>query len=457
MDTHPAGKYDTASHHYHKADGTGALCVECHMPESTYMMIDPRRDHSFKIPRPDLSLKYGTPNNCTRCHLDRADIAQDRPHGPLDYQEWIAAARNGDGEVRRALREIDQWSMDWMLKWYGDKWTQQPEYASTFAAAWSDDPNAVRSLTDIARDKQAPAMIRATAVNDLGRFHLDDEARETATRALKDPSPQVRAAALATLEPLVRRISNLVRGLHAPDPLVRAEARRQLGTLPKRSLLKDLKPLLSDPSRLVRTDAARLLMTLPKEEFSTDEEREALGKAFDELVVSLEANSDQSGAHTTLASIYEQAGMWRKAIDCYRKAIYVQGDVVGPRSNLAALLDQLGKQAEAKQLRREELKLLERDVRLLKESGQENAPLLYRLGMSLYLHDRFDEAERALRRAFELEPQTPEFAAALALFCEKFERWDEAISYCRKYLELQPQDRQYQQLLRKLERRAGEE
>jgi predicted CXXCH cytochrome family protein len=456
MDTHPAGKYDTASHHYHKADGTGALCVECHMPESTYMMVDPRRDHSFKVPRPDLSLKYGTPNNCTRCHLDRAEIAQDRPHGPLDYQAWIAAAREGDEEARQALREIDQWSVDWMLKWYGDKWTQQPEYASTFTAAWADDPAAVRGLADLARDKQAPAMIRATAVHDLSRFPLDDEVLQTTLRSLKDPSPQVRAAAIATLEPIIRRLSTLLHGLRASDPNVKAEARRQLASVPKRSLLRALKPLLCDPSRLVRTDAARLLATLPAGEFSSAEQ-EALEKDFKELVVSLDANSDQAGAHTTLASIYEQSGKWRKAVDCYRKAIFVQGDVVGPRSNLAALLDQLGEKDEAKQLRREELKLLERDVRLLKESGQENAALLYRLGMSLYLHDRFDEAEQALRRAFELEPQTPDFAAALTLFYEKFERWDEAITYCRKYLELHPHDRQYEQVLKNLERRAGQE
>jgi len=456
MDTHPAGKYDTASHHYHKADGTGALCVECHMPESTYMMVDPRRDHSFKVPRPDLSLKYGTPNTCTRCHLDRAKIAADRPHGPLDYQAWLLAARNGDEEVRRALREIDQWSMDWMIEWYGDDWTTQPEHASTLAAAWADEPAAVRGLADLARDKQAPPMIRATAVHEFGRFHLNDELRQTTLRALRDPSPQVRAAAIATLEPMVRRISALLHALQAPDPNVRAEARRQLAVLPQNSVLRDLKPMLSDPSRLVRTDAARILAALPAGEFSTDEEREALENAFAELVVSLEANSDQSGAHTTLASIYEQSGKWRKAVECYRKAIYVQDDVVGPRTNLAALLDQMGEHDEATQLRREELKLLQRDVRLLKESGQENAGLLYRLGMSLYLHDRFDEAERALRRAHELEPQTPDFAAALALFCEKFERWDEAITYCRKYLELQPQDRQYQQLLKNLERRASE-
>jgi tetratricopeptide (TPR) repeat protein len=32
------------------------------------MGVDDRRDHSFKIPRPDISQAYNTPNACTKCH-----------------------------------------------------------------------------------------------------------------------------------------------------------------------------------------------------------------------------------------------------------------------------------------------------------------------------------------------------------------------------------------------------
>jgi hypothetical protein len=50
---HPASKYDTPQHHHHKDGSTGASCVECHMPATTYMNVDPRRDHGFRVPRPD--------------------------------------------------------------------------------------------------------------------------------------------------------------------------------------------------------------------------------------------------------------------------------------------------------------------------------------------------------------------------------------------------------------------
>ena len=47
-------------------------CASCHMPSKKFMGIDSRRDHSFVIPRPDYSQKYGTPNSCTSCHQDKS-------------------------------------------------------------------------------------------------------------------------------------------------------------------------------------------------------------------------------------------------------------------------------------------------------------------------------------------------------------------------------------------------
>ncbi len=213
-------------------------------------------------------------------------------------------------------------------------------------------------------------------------------------------------------------------------------------------------PLLDDPHRLVRTEAARLLAALPDGEFSADE-RAARDRALGEFRTSLTVNSDQAGSHMALGEIYEAAGKYGLAAAAYRQAIHVQDAVVGPRTNLAALLDRIGRtkddEQEAKDLRREELDLMERDVKLLKESGVEDAGLLYRYGMSLYLNKRTDDAEVALRRALELEPTEPQFVAALALLYKELKRWDEAITYCQRYLQLRPNDPGYHQLLRELE------
>ena len=64
---HNAAAFDTEQHHFHKPGSKGAQCVECHMPSNTYMVVDPRRDHSIRVPRPDLSPTLGSPNACTGC------------------------------------------------------------------------------------------------------------------------------------------------------------------------------------------------------------------------------------------------------------------------------------------------------------------------------------------------------------------------------------------------------
>ncbi len=71
LQCHGAEVYQVKSHHQHEESSTGAQCVNCHMPTTRYMGVDDRRDHSFKIPRPDISAKFNTPNACTSCHQDK--------------------------------------------------------------------------------------------------------------------------------------------------------------------------------------------------------------------------------------------------------------------------------------------------------------------------------------------------------------------------------------------------
>ncbi|MBC7183590.1 MAG: hypothetical protein H5U30_08490, partial [Marinobacter sp.] len=56
---HNASDFDTPQHHRHPRSSEGAQCVNCHMPESTFMKIDDRREHSFMVPRPDISKASG--------------------------------------------------------------------------------------------------------------------------------------------------------------------------------------------------------------------------------------------------------------------------------------------------------------------------------------------------------------------------------------------------------------
>lgn len=68
---HSAAEYTPEKHTFHKAGTEASQCTTCHMPETTYMQVDPRRDHSWHVPRPDLSQHINTPNACTSCHEDQ--------------------------------------------------------------------------------------------------------------------------------------------------------------------------------------------------------------------------------------------------------------------------------------------------------------------------------------------------------------------------------------------------
>lgn len=73
LQCHNPAKYQQVTHFRHEIGSQGAQCINCHMPETRYMGVDDRRDHSFKIPRPHTSIEYNTPNACTECHQDKSN------------------------------------------------------------------------------------------------------------------------------------------------------------------------------------------------------------------------------------------------------------------------------------------------------------------------------------------------------------------------------------------------
>lgn len=195
--------YDSPAHHFHEADAPGGFCVDCHMPARTYMTVDPRRDHSFRVPRPDLSAATGAPDACTGCHSDR-DAA---------------------------------WAAGQIAEWYGPDRRNEPHFGEVIAAGRRGAPGAGQRLASLAADAGQPAIARATAVEMLQRF-LDERTAPALIAAFDDP-----------------------------DPLVRIAAVQALSAAPPDSRLELAGPLLDDPVRAVRIAAARALAPVPPEAF----------------------------------------------------------------------------------------------------------------------------------------------------------------------------------------------
>jgi Flp pilus assembly protein TadD len=204
---HSAVLVDTEKHHFHKAGSKGAQCVECHMPAQDYMVIDARRDHGIRVPRPDLSPSLGSPNACTQCHTGR------KP-------EWAAAA---------------------MDKWYGKTWRTRPQYGTTLHAGVTQGAKALPPLLALANDPAAPSIVRATAAT-LAQPYVNPGSLPALRNLLAHSDPTLRIAVLGLLEPF--------------DPAVRVQAAA---------------PLLASPVRGVRIEAARILADVGDDQLPPDQ------------------------------------------------------------------------------------------------------------------------------------------------------------------------------------------
>ncbi len=192
---HVAARYDTPEHHHHPAGGKGSGCIDCHMTQRYYMVVDERADHSMRIPRPDLTEALGTPDACTGCHQDKGAA----------------------------------WSAEAVAGWYPDSIHRGPHFGQTLHAADIGAPDAAARLLAVAGDTKEPGIARASA---LARLHdrPSQESMMTVRRLLGDQDTQVRAEAVRFLE------------------LADLRTRIELAW-----------PLLSDPQRTVRLEAARVL------------------------------------------------------------------------------------------------------------------------------------------------------------------------------------------------------
>lgn len=204
--------YDDPSHHHHKVDSEGAKCVSCHMQAKTYMEVDPRRDHSFRVPRPDLSAKLESPDACTGCHQDKKAA----------------------------------WAVSKVKAWFPEGRSGTPHFGEIFRQGRTrPGADTGQKLVALAVDSANAAIVRASALDLL--------------RASMTPA-------------LVARIVPL---LQAKDTLIREAALRLLDSAPPALRIKLVTPLLRDSAKAVRLEAARLLIGVPLDGLSSEDKAAA--------------------------------------------------------------------------------------------------------------------------------------------------------------------------------------
>jgi tetratricopeptide (TPR) repeat protein len=208
---HKEQKYTAKKHHFHKEGSSGASCVNCHMPPRTYMGVDNRNDHSFRIPRPDISVEMPqVPNACNICHQDQ-------------NASWAAAS---------------------VKKWYGKIPVGKQHFAHALHSLRNNLEGAPKQLYSVLTSN-SPTLAKATVTGYLGNYPTR-QTYTTALQMLRRPDVMTRRKALEALEafPPKIRIKEVFKALEDPAKIVRTEAARQLTAFPEGQLDEKSKHLL---------------------------------------------------------------------------------------------------------------------------------------------------------------------------------------------------------------------
>ena len=387
------GRYDTSGHHFHASDSAGARCVSCHMPARTYMQVDSRRDHGFRIPRPDLSVSLGTPNACTQCHDDRTA----------------------------------GWAAERAAEWWGT--SPEPHFAEALAAARAGERQAEGPLLEVAGSESLPGIVRATAVGALRAY--GPAAFRAIEAATADPDPLVRAAAAGGLDRLRprRRAAALAPLLADPIRAVRIAAARGLAGA-SRAALTDVRGRAFEAARTEFVDARRATADQPAAHLDLAVLAAAEGRLQDAETAyrtALRLDPFFLPARFNLATLLNRGGRNVEAETVLREGIDRTPDDGELHYSLGLLL------AEEQRLD-EAAERLGRAVALIPDRVR----VAYNHGLALETLGRLAAAEAAFLEAKRRDARDPDVLLALARILLRQDELARAQAYARRLIAVDP-------------------
>jgi tetratricopeptide (TPR) repeat protein len=379
------------------------------MHERTYMVVDSRRDHSIRIPRPDLSKRIKSPNACNQCHKDKT---------------------------------ID-WALSYVKKWYGPSFTEKPHYGTVLFDGRAGKPGVAGALYGLILNQDFPNIVRATAI-DLLRSYPGREALQIIELSLTEKDPLIRLAAV-----------NVARSLDRDN-----QARL-------------LKPMLSDAIKVVRAEAARVLAALPDYMFSYNEraELERVIDDYIEIQMAIADNPTAHlnlgvlymyrGGYDKAEACYKQAIQlepdfslaYINLADLYRQkhqediAEKIMRDVIQRFPEVPELYYTLGLSLVRQQRNEEALALIEKAVSL----RPSDADLNYVYGVALNSDGKSDQAISVLEEAVKQNPYHRDLLYALVTIHRDRGEIEPAITYAQRLVEVAPNDPNVRQLFQQIQ------
>ena len=401
LNCHVKEDYDTPKHHFHEMDAEGSPCVNCHMTGRTYMGNDFRRDHSFRVPRPDQSLVYNTPNACTGCHQDKTN----------------------------------QWATNAIIDWYGKE--RAPHFSDALTIGSSRTLEAVPKLLELVENRDEPVIARATAIWYLSQIG-SNEAIEAIVNQLNDPSSQIKIEAI-----------NALMNLQAPDliqlipPLlrdsvrgVRITAANVLIDVDKRvlgSYAEDLNTALEEYMIYLDINAE-----FPSGQIITGqfhERRNELDLAEAAYLKALEKDKLIHLASLNLATLYNRQGRQEEALKALQMILSLDPDHGQAHYSLALLYAELNQLGEAvEQMQKASIQM------------PENPRVYYNWGLLLQNQGDTKEAEKVFRKGLKAVPEAVDLQYALCVLLIQTNQLNKAIPIVHKLVEQYPDHPAFQEL-----------
>lgn len=373
------------------------------------MVVDPRRDHSIRNPRPDLSLKTGSPNACNKCHSEKSI----------------------------------QWAVDYMVKWYGTRENDPLHYGEIVQAVYQEQPGALDDLLELATDTARAPIVRATALTLLERYPVPD-IQPVLIAALRDTDPLIRYGAVQAVRiySLQDRFNLARHLLHDPILSVRIEATGLLMDVPPHTLASSEVALLNKNIREYvavqefNGDRAGSLLNLGRvylQQGDPDQAEQAFLQA-------IEREPYFVYAYLNLADLYRGRQDESKS-----EAILKKGLQENPNS--ADLHYSLGLALVRQKRNTEALKELKSAIDLRPDDPHLN----YVYAVGLNSSGAPDQAVRILEKIQRKRPTNREVLFALVTFNRDHGNTAAALEYAQKLVEYWPQEPGYLQLYREIE------
>lgn len=392
---HRADVFDRPEHHQHAQSTAASQCVSCHMRDETFMVIDDRRDHSFRVPRPDLSASLGSPNACNDCHDD----------------------------------ESSDWAARRVAEWFPNGRWNEPHFGQAIHAGRTLAMDGRTRLLELIADESAPAIARATALQLLPSWLADSDAA-LLQQGLEGDEPLVTLAAIEaaagfaadTRVDLVQRfLTHELLAVRVAAARVLLTARDQLSARRQLDLDAAVDEFLA--TQTFNSDRAQGFLSRS----IVAVERGQLEMAEQLLLEAIERHASDTALHVNLAELYRSQGRFVEAERVLRDALDRHPDD-------AALALGLGYVLVVSQRADQALPLFEQAAAAAPEQP------LYTYVLAIAQNDIGDSAraEALLRETVEAFPGYTDALYALATMLRDDGRIDSAYEYAERLNTVHP-------------------